>query len=151
MNHKLLRILVIPGYKCVNELSYFLNKITHQFHRIKLFIVGEKWIVELVGKFLGREFLSRGNIILYRVDHRIENRFAEALRLFINVNPSIIIFFLRKISKEGFNPELLYPLALNKGSEVLSYVKDNSRYICVGKILYSIDDLISLIERFYTS
>ncbi len=151
MYHGFLRILVVPGYKCVNELSWFLDRILSRFPGIKFFIIGEKWIIEHVGKALRRRVLARGNVVLYKVDHRTEKEFSEALRLFVNVNPSLIIFFLRKVSGEGFDPRLFYPLALNKGIPVYSYIRDKSSYIGVGEIVYSVDDLISLIERFYTN
>ena len=151
MHHGFLRILVVPGYECVDELSRFLDRILSRFPGVKFFIIGEKWVVERVGKALGRRVLARGNVVLYKVDHRIEKKFSEALRLFINVNPSLVIFFLRKFFEEGFDPRLFYPLALNKEVPVYSYVKDKSSYIGIGEIVYSIADLISLIERFYTN
>ncbi|RLG83281.1 MAG: hypothetical protein DRO40_05050 [Thermoprotei archaeon] len=151
MHHGFLRILVVPGYECVDELSRFLDRILSRFPGVKFFIIGEKWVVERVGKALGRRVLARGNVVLYKVDHRIEKKFSEALRLFINVNPSLVIFFLRKFFEEGFDPRLFYPLALNKEVPVYSYVKDKSSYIGVGEIVYSVADLISLIERFYTN
>jgi len=151
MHHGFLRILVVPGYECVDELSRFLDRILSRFPGVKFFIIGEKWVVERVGKALGRRVLARGNVVLYKVDHRIEKKFSEALRLFINVNPSLVIFFLRKFFEEGFDPRLFYPLALNKEVPVYSYVKDKSSYIGVGEIVYGVADLISLIERFYTN
>jgi len=151
MYHGFLKILVVPGYECVDELSWFLDRILSRFPGVKFFIIGEKWVVERVGKALGRRVLARGNVVLYKVDHRIEKKFSEALRLFINVNPSLVIFFLRKFFEEGFDPRLFYPLALNKEVPVYSYVKDKSSYIGVGEIVYSVADLISLIERFYTN
>ncbi len=149
MHHGFLRILVVPGYESVDELSRFLDRILSRFPGVKFFIIGEKWVVERVGKALGRRVLAKGNVVLYKVDHRIEKRFSEALRLFVNVNPSLIIFFLRKVSEDDFDPKLFYPLALNKGIPIYSYVKDKSSYIGVGEIVYSVNDLISLIERFY--
>ena len=151
MYHGFLKILVVPGYECVDELSWFLDRILSRFPGVKFFIIGEKWVVERVGKALGRRVLARGNVVLYKVDHRIEKKFSEALRLFINVNPSLVIFFLRKFFEEGFDPRLFYPLALNKEVPVYSYVKDKSSYIGVGEIVYGVADLISLIEGFYTN
>jgi len=146
--NEVLRILLIPGYEAVDELSIFLEKLLNKLYKIKIFVIGEKCVVEQIGKRLGRKFLSHGNVVLYKINYRLDNIFDEALRLFININPSIIIYFLRKDYKNGFDARLFYPLALNKGVYVCSYIGCGSSYIGVGEIVYNVDDLISLIEGY---
>ncbi len=157
MNNVYKRILIIPGRdsKSLNTVVDLINRMLHlrkkegMYHNIKIFIVGSKEVMEYIGKNIDKEALRRELVILYKVlDNRDSG--AEVLRLFININPDLILYvFYKKNKDKGFNAELFYSLRYSRDINVASITGSdkNHSYIDYGYKLRNVEEALNLIKE----
>ncbi len=143
------RLLLIPGTSrdSIRELIAFINTLTHTNNRInRIYVVGVKETIEVIGKNLPRDILKEKKVVIYRLIEQ-KDWGAQVLRIFINTLPDIIIYFLRRIEDdEVFDTKYFYLLGIKGGSKVVSYVVD-STHVCLGDKYTNLSELEKAVEE----
>ncbi len=149
-----MRILIIPGNDeaVMDNLVEFIkkNQTTLQAIKHRLFIIGVKNLVEHIGKKIPKKFLKERIVVLYRIN-KDKDLGSQVLKIFIDVNPDIILFFKRrKIDEDNCSMISFYHLATSrKGIKIISYIDSSnvSEYVRVGEHIQSPTDLIRIFEE----
>ncbi len=140
---KLYRILVAPGpsseaIDCTIEYVCRLSRIVRE---LKIFIIGDKDVIVSIGKKLSKNLLKSGRVVLSRIllnrDHG-----SEALRIFIEVNPDLIVYIMYPIDNYLFKAELLYKLRYSKTINALSLVSNKYECVSLGIVVDSLEILV---------
>ncbi|WFO76139.1 hypothetical protein J4526_04715 [Desulfurococcaceae archaeon MEX13E-LK6-19] len=143
------RLLLIPGTSrdSIRELIAFINSLIHVNSRInRIYIVGIKETIEVVGKSLPRDVLREKKVILYRLIEQ-KDWGAQVLRIFVNTLPDVIVYFLRSMKDdEVFDTKYFYLIGIKGGSKIISYAVDN-RHVCLGDKYTSLSELEKAIEE----
>ncbi len=144
MTSSVKRILVVPG--CTREaIEYtvsYIDKVLEKKSCARIYVVGSRDVVKNIGVRIGRELLREKKVVLYRVVTS-KDYGEETLRLFIEINPSILVYILYPRITRGYNGELFSRLRYSRDITVISYTRGDY-YLDIG---YSVGDLESLVEK----
>ncbi len=157
MSNDYKRILLIPCrdsrsldtvVDLINRMMY-LRKKKSTYYNIKIFIIGSKEVMEYIGRNIDKEALRKELVMLYKVlDNRDSG--AEVLRLFININPDLILYvFYKRSEDKGFNAELFYNLRYSREINVASITGSdkNHSYVDYGYKLRNVEEALNLIKE----
>ncbi len=123
----------------VEDLHYFVEKLLNTSNEatvLHIVLPGKRVSVE-AGCL--KEFLKRGLLKLHALRR---GNIEEAMKLFVDVDPSILILFLA--NSYG---RLFIPLAKSKGIPIYSYALNCLDYVCEGFYSMSIDILLDALRR----
>lgn len=131
----------------LNELIKFIKDIVQYDETIlTIYVVGLKNTVETIGKNIDKEYLSKGKVIIYKLDERRDWE-SQVLRIFVNTLPDIIVYFMRELSEEeSFKTMYFYLLGVKSNRRIVSYCT-SSTCLKIGEVYNNINDLEKALEE----